>query len=79
MWIKTDFVSLFTSVPLKLKEALKLVVIPVKLLSMLVASYFRGIRFYSVSPLQKFAGAVMCQEQSPDKNSSPTCGVFLLH
>lgn len=54
--------------------------IPVKLLSMLVASYFRGIKFYSVSPLQKFAGAVMCQEQSPsDKNSSPTCGVFLLH
>lgn len=46
-----------------------------KLLSMLVACYFRGIGVYSVCPLQKLAGAVMCQNQSPsDKYSIPTCG-----
>lgn len=38
----------------------------VKLLSVLVA-YFRGSKVYSVCPLQKFAGAVTCQKQSPDK------------
>lgn len=37
-----------------------------KLLSVFVACYFRGIKVYSVvCPLQKFAGAVMCQKQSP--------------
>lgn len=48
----------------------------VKLLSVLVAS-FRGIKVYSVCPLQKFAGAVMCQE-SPDKYSISSLWVFLV-
>lgn len=49
----------------------------VKLLSVLVACS-RGIKIYSVCPLQKFAGAVMCQKQPPDKYSTSSLWVFLV-